>query len=57
MFVCMLIQPVCIKGSYTGGVSPATHVILHRWQDTMPSGQQGLPEIKEEARKSDGGWE
>lgn len=42
---------------YKGGVSPATHVILHRWQDTMPSRQQGLPEIEEEARKSDGGWE
>lgn len=45
-----------LKGS-TGGVSPATHVILHRWQDTMPSRQQGLPEIEEAARKSDGGWE
>lgn len=53
----MLIWAVFIKRIYTGGVSQATHVILHRWQDTMPSRQQGLPEIEEEARKSDGGWE
>lgn len=52
-----MVNMACIRGIYTGGVSPATHVILHRWQDTMPSRQQGLPEIEEEARKSDGGWE
>lgn len=57
MLLCMLIQAVCIKGVHTGGVSAATRVILHRWQDTMPSRQQGLPEIEEEARKGDGGWE
>lgn len=57
MLFCMLIWAACIKGVYTGGVSPATHVILHRWQDTMPSRQQGLPETEEEARKSYGGWE
>ncbi len=57
MSFCMIIWAAYIKGVYTGGVSPATHVILHRWQDTMPSRQQGLPEIEEEARKSNGGWE
>lgn len=53
----MLIRTACIKDVYTGGVSPATHVILHRWQDTMPSSQQGLPEMEEKGRKSDGGCE
>ena len=51
MFPSMLIWAVCIKGVDTGGVSPATHVILHRWQDTMPSRQQGLPDIEEEERE------
>lgn len=58
MFFCMLIWAVSVKGEYTGGLSPATHpVILHRWQDTMPSRQQGLAETEEETRKSDGGRE
>lgn len=26
--------------------APATHVTLHRWQDAVPSTQQGLPEMK-----------
>lgn len=47
----MLIWIECIKKVDTGGVFPATHVILHRWQDTMPSRQQGLPEIEEEHAK------
>lgn len=54
MFFCIciwyMVNMVCIMGVYTGGVSPATHVILHRWQDTMPNRQQGLQEIQEEAR-------
>lgn len=57
MSLCRIIWAVCITGVHTGGVSAATHVILHRWQDTMPSRQQELPEIEEEERKSDGGWE
>lgn len=52
----MIISAVCFKGVHTGGASAATRVVLRRWQDTMPSRQQELPEIEEEARKTDEGW-
>lgn len=45
-----MIKAVFVKEVTTFG-------ILHRWQDTRPNGQQGLPEVEQEACKSDGGWE
>lgn len=47
MFSFMLMEAVCAK-EYAQEVA---RVILHRWRDTMPSRQQGLPEIEVEARE------